>query len=159
MPPKIPSTFVQTPIVKRQNIALYNSSATKLDSKGSFNNNSSFEVLNTYMLQYKSSLSITAKLLGLRENVDFSIAREEFFRRQGTPSGDRTARESQILGSVNNKILEATIYRQMIIDTVTQLARQDSVRIRTTVNQSVLDSIFKEELNVLINNISKSTAR
>lgn len=103
-------------------------------------------------------MSVTARLLGLREDVGYTIVREELSRRLNTPMSSRTARESQILGSLNFKFVQLTIYRQLVIDTVEQLARQDSVQTRQQINQAVLDNSIKEELISVINRVSRSTS-
>lgn len=156
LPTKIPSTFRRTPIVKRQNPALYSTSATQLDSEAAFNATSSFGTLNSYVLRYRSALSVTARLLGLRSDVEFLVVREELFRL--ISKRDKTAKEEQVAGTANFKIVEAAGYRQLVIDSVRELARRDSVDTRIKVSQLNLNSSFKTELTQIIDEISSSTS-
>ncbi len=156
LPTKIPSTFRRTPIVKRQNPALYSTSATQLDSDSAFNNSSSLGTLNNYILRYRSSLSVVARLLSLRTDVGFFVVREEFYRLLS--KDDKTPREEQIAGTANCKIAAAENYRQLIIDTVTALARRDAVKARSHVSEVNLNESLKIELLQIINEVSASTS-
>lgn len=156
LPTKIPSTFRRTPIVKRQNPALYSTSATQLDSESAFNNSSSFGTLNNYILRYRSSLSVVARLLSLRTDVGFFVVREEYDRLSAR--SDKTPRETQIAGLASCKITDAENYRQLIIDTVTTLARRDSIKTRSHVSEVNLNESLKVELLQVINEVSTSTS-
>ena len=156
LPTKIPSTFRRTPIVKRQDPALYSTSATQLDSEAAFNAASSFGMLSSYALRYRSAISVTARLLGLRADVEISVIEEEISRLDA--KADKTAREYQVAGTAIVKGKEAASYRRLIIKSVSELARRDAVDTKLKVSQLSLGNSFKTELNQIIDEISSSTS-
>lgn len=156
LPTKIPSTFRRTPIVKIQNPALYSTSATQINSENSFVISSSFGILNNYVLRYRSATSSSARMLGLNSNVDLSVIEEEY-KRLLSKTG-RTPREEQILGNLSMNSKEIIAYRSLILDSVRELARKDSVDIRNRISQLNINSSFKTELIQIIDDVSLSTS-
>lgn len=156
LPTKIQSTFRRTSIVESQNPAIFNSSATKLNNVGAFNDNASLSTLQIYIQNYRSSLSTAARLLNLRNDIGFLSFTEEFDRfvleNNGLPKYYKKLNDCYILRE------EALKYRNLIINIVQQIAQKNPVELKNQINQSTIDAPFKVQLLDIVKQVSISTA-